>query len=179
MLLVAFLACTGAVISGKDSGGETGTTNPSNIELPDLVINEFLSSNDTILADEAGEFDDWLELYNYGDTLINFEGLYMTDDSAAPTKWALPADQGLAPGEYLVIWCDGQPEQGALHADVKLNKGGDLISIYKAVDGKKPVRVDGVEWTKETPDISAARVPDGSTNWVHQTPTPGATNGNG
>ena len=29
-----------------------------------VVINEFLASNTSILADEDGDFEDWLELYN-------------------------------------------------------------------------------------------------------------------
>ncbi|MEC7926782.1 MAG: CotH kinase family protein, partial [Candidatus Neomarinimicrobiota bacterium] len=32
----------------------------------EIVLNEFRASNDTTNVDEAGEFDDWLELYNAG-----------------------------------------------------------------------------------------------------------------
>ena len=29
-----------------------------------LVINEFLAINDSVLADEDGEYSDWIEIYN-------------------------------------------------------------------------------------------------------------------
>ena len=29
-----------------------------------LYINEFLASNNSVYADEIGEYDDWVELYN-------------------------------------------------------------------------------------------------------------------
>ena len=31
-----------------------------------LAINEFMASNETAAADEFGEFEDWVEIYNYG-----------------------------------------------------------------------------------------------------------------
>ena len=35
-----------------------------NLAAQDVVINEFLASNDAIIADQDGEFEDWIELYN-------------------------------------------------------------------------------------------------------------------
>ena len=36
-------------------------------ENPLLFINEFMASNDSTIADEAGEYDDWIEVYNGDD----------------------------------------------------------------------------------------------------------------
>ena len=41
------------------------------IILGDLVINEIMAANDQTEADEDGEFDDWIEIYNNGDESIN------------------------------------------------------------------------------------------------------------
>ena len=30
----------------------------------DIVINEFMADNGTTITDPAGEYDDWIELYN-------------------------------------------------------------------------------------------------------------------
>ena len=35
---------------------------------PQLLINEFSSSNNSMLADEDGDYSDWIELYNASGT---------------------------------------------------------------------------------------------------------------
>ncbi len=51
--------------------------------MPTLVINEFMESNDTGLEDpdEAGEFPDWIEIYNYGTGLEDLSGMQLNDSS--------------------------------------------------------------------------------------------------
>src|SRR5690606_8802482 len=51
---------------------------------PQIVINELLSSNQTVIADEHGEYDDWIELYNAGEVPVNLSKFYFSDKSAAP-----------------------------------------------------------------------------------------------
>ena len=46
-----------------------------------LVINEFLASNTSVNTDPAGEYDDWLEIYNSSNEEISLVGLYLTDNS--------------------------------------------------------------------------------------------------
>jgi len=41
----------------------------------DLAINEVMASNDNIIADADGDYEDWIEIYNYGTTPINLDGL--------------------------------------------------------------------------------------------------------
>ena len=45
-----------------------------------LYINEFLASNNSIYADEIGEYDDWVELYNSTSDPIDISGMYFADD---------------------------------------------------------------------------------------------------
>ena len=59
-----------------------------------LFINEFLASNDTTNMDEAGEFDDWLELYNAGNEATNIGGFFLTDNADNLTKWMIPEGTG-------------------------------------------------------------------------------------
>ena len=54
-----------------------------------LVISEFLASNNRNLADRDGEFSDWIELRNTGTTVLNLAGWTLTDDPAQPTRWTL------------------------------------------------------------------------------------------
>lgn len=171
MLLLSLLACPGP----KDDTGSGNTVVP---DPPDLVINEFLAQNDTINTDEAGEFDDWLEIYNLSDELVQFTGLYLTDNRAeAPTLWALPDGEGIDAHSYALFWCDGQTDQGAHHTSFKLNKAGDEVNLYYVEGGADPVAVDELDYDPQLPDVSSARVPDGSLNWASGAPTPGASNG--
>ena len=36
------------------------------LETDTLVINEFMASNSSCIRDPQGQYDDWVELYNYG-----------------------------------------------------------------------------------------------------------------
>lgn len=183
-MLWLLLACDGSVEVKDDTAGtgaDTGTI-PDTVEVPELVINEFLAENTASNADAAGEFDDWVEIYNNGGTLVQLEGLYLTDDLAQKTRWAFPSGTGLSPGEFLLVWCDTQVDQmndatGELHTNFALEKNGEALGLFLAVDGRDPVRVSAVEWAAEADDVASARTPDGSTTWVHQAPTPGESNG--
>jgi hypothetical protein len=57
-----------------------------------LFINEFMADNDHIVQDEAGDYDDWLEIYNAGPEAIDLGGMYLTDDMNDPTEWMIPFD---------------------------------------------------------------------------------------
>src|SRR5881296_212626 len=55
------------------------------------IISEFMPDNERVLADEDGQFSDWIEVHNPGDTVINLAGYYLTDDPQQLTKWAFPS----------------------------------------------------------------------------------------
>jgi spore coat protein CotH len=141
-----------------------------------LLINEFLASNDAILPDEFGEFDDWVELYNPTDCTMNLNGIYITDDLTDPTKYRieLEVDSLLAGGEYALIWCDDDSEQGPFHTDFKLSSGGEQLGVMFA-DGL--TWADSLSWGEQTADIAFGRYPNGEESWDFMTPTPGFSNG--
>jgi spore coat protein CotH len=140
-----------------------------------LFINEFMADNKTTLADEYGEFDDWIEIYNAGYAPIDLEGMFLTDDPANTTKWRFPAVT-LEPGSFLIVWADGTPSQGPLHTNFKLSASGECIEIYDLIENGHGL-MDSVFFGPQTTDVSQARVPDGSPSWVFLTePTPGRTN---
>jgi hypothetical protein len=142
-----------------------------------LLINEFLASNDACCSDEFGEFDDWVELYNAGDTAANLNGLYLSDTATEPLKWQLQlaGDSLLAPGAFCVIWCDNATAtQGPFHAGFALSAGGEDI-VLTAADGE--TRLDEISYGAQTTDVSEGRSPDGGETWTSfATPTPGAPN---
>ncbi len=183
-LLPLLLACTGTDAPAKDDS--SGDTDPSSLVRPTVVINEFLAVNDTINADNAGEYDDWVEIYNTGTAVVQFDGLYLSDDESNPLKWALPTGQGIDPSGFALFWCDdddgegdsGAASQGDHHTSFNLSSVGETLMLTYAVGGDS-VMVDAIEFGNQTADISAARVPDGDETQTmrYGTPTPNATNG--
>lgn len=154
----------------------SGTFLPSNAahnfyqirEVKQLVINEFCASNSNVIADEDGEYDDWVELYNNGDTAINLLGYTLSDDVDELNKWSFP-NLSIGAGEYLLVWADS--DDGALHASFKLSSGGE--SIYLSRNGEV---VDGITFGGQTTDITYGRYPNGTGSFTLMEATPNAIN---
>jgi hypothetical protein len=140
-----------------------------------LRLNEVLADNDGINSDEAGEFDDWLEIVNTGSEIVDLDGLYLTDNLDNPTKWRLPA-MDLAPGAFALIWCDEDAGQGPLHASFKLSVAGEEIGLFADLaSGSLPI--DTLVFGPQTTDVSLGRAIDGTGPWVlFAVPTPNASN---
>jgi len=142
-----------------------------------IFINEFMASNEETIADENGEFDDWVEIYNAGTTPFNIGGKFVTDDFSEPNQWQIPTDNPavttIPAGGYLILWFDGDEDQGTLHVSPKLGSGGEQIGIYDT-DGTP---IDTLTFGEQSKDISEGRFPDGSLTFVKfDAPTPGAAN---
>ncbi len=97
----------------------------------DVRINE-LAANDTgALKDEAGDSDPWVEIHNVGPGPMSLNGFYLSDDSANPTKFALPSVT-LADGEYLIVWLDGETGEGAAHAPFRMPAAGGRLHLFSS-----------------------------------------------
>jgi hypothetical protein len=139
-----------------------------------LVINEFLADNETIIADQDGEYDDWIEIYNNDSQAINLGGYYLSDDPAAPDVWMFP-DTIIEAGGYVVVWADKDEEQEGLHADIKLSKEGEAVILSNA----NLEVIDMIEFGIQQTDISTGRYENGTGDFIFMTPTFGAENLNG
>ncbi len=139
----------------------------------DLLINEFLSSNDSTNTDESGEYDDWLEVYNGNENEINLDWLYLTDNPDNLTKWVFPEGSVIPANGHMLIWCDEEQEQGALHTNFKLSSGGEFIAL---VAGDGFTIIDSLSFGPQTVDVSYGRVTDGNDQWMFMVPTPGFAN---
>lgn len=142
---------------------------------PDLVINEFMAGNILTKADEYGEFDDWVELYNRDVTPVWLGDKYLSDDLQDPARWKLP-DQVLDPSEFILIWADGQNSQGPAHASFRLNKSGEEIGIFESPERNSAV-IDYLAYGVQQDDISYGRSTDGGNDWLaFGNSTPGYSN---
>jgi hypothetical protein len=144
-----------------------------------LRINEWMAANQGRIVDPAdGGHDDWIELFNAGQTPLVLDGYSLTDDPTDPRLFVVPAGFTLPAGGHLVVWADGQPEQtvagGSLHANFRLDREGEALALYDAAGGW----VDSIEFGVQTEDVSEGRWPDaaGEPFFPMHTPTPGEAN---
>lgn len=140
-----------------------------------LFINEFMASNTEYLADEYGDFDDWVEIYNGGNSAIDLQNYCLSDDNGDPGKYRFP-DQYLDPGNYFKVWLDGQPEQGQDHASFRISKDGELLRLSGLPSTGYRI-IDLVLFGPQPSDFSFGREIDGGGPWIYfNQPTPGFSN---
>ncbi len=87
-----------------------------------IVINEFMSSNLNTIADEDGDFPDWIELYNASPDNISLGGYSLSDNPDRPQKWVFP-DIDLAPGQFLLVFASGKDRKRSDHLETILRPG--------------------------------------------------------
>ena len=49
-----------------------------------------MASNRDVISDEDGAFEDWIEIYNYGDEPGNLDGIGLSENYKEPFKWVMP-----------------------------------------------------------------------------------------
>ncbi|MBC7885100.1 MAG: CotH kinase family protein [Saprospiraceae bacterium] len=141
---------------------------------PALIVNEFMADN-TSIKDNAGEFEDWIEIYNAGDTEVYLGDKYLSDKPDNPKKWRLPQTTIEAYG-FLLIWADEDQEQGENHANFKLSKSGEFIGIFDSEDNHF-APIDTISFGNTQTNIPYGRYPDGfGTVITLNQPTPGISN---
>ena len=166
-----FVGCDVNDTNNDDEGGNAGTDYH-------LFINEFMASNDAAYADENGEYDDWIEIYNAENKEVNIAGMYLSDNVDDPAQYQIPSTKSdltkIPAHGFLVLWADGQTDQGVLHLPFKLSSGGEAV-VLTASDGA--TIIDKHVYEAQETDISEGRLPDGTDNWVKfGASTPGASN---
>jgi hypothetical protein len=140
-----------------------------------LVINEVMSDNDGTLTDERGDADPWLELFNAGTQTVSLRGLFLSDDVDNLDEWEFPRRTNIDPGEHLIVWLDGEPNEGSLHTSFRLSSNGATDLSLVAKDRKTTLSQITVTGLGENQSIGA--YPDGALNMITMgSPTPGGPN---
>ena len=135
-------------------------------------IHEALYRNERSVMDKDGDRSDFVELYNGGETAVDLNGWYLSDDPEKLTKWALP-DVTMAPGEYLLIFLSGKDQrEGELHASFSLSAGETLVLYNSAA-----LRFDSLPIPETEQNVSIGRNAAGETVFYSH-PTPLEENGN-
>ena len=133
-----------------------------------VVINEVMADNIVTFADNYGQFDDWVEIYNPLNYDVSLAGYFISDDSNNPRRWQIPAtfvDSVTVPAlGWLTFFIDDSGSQGVRHASFNLNNNNEFVGLYSP-DGL--TRVDEIAWVHMDADTSLGRQTDGSPEWVN------------
>lgn len=98
-----------------------------------LLLTEFMAANSATLADEDGDYEDWIEIHNPGIAPVNLQNWSLTDSTNDLTRWRFPATN-LNGGAYLVVFASGKNRRvpGArLHTNFKLGNSGEYLALVE------------------------------------------------
>lgn len=165
LILVAVLCAAGlfAVFTLHEDSGTASTS-------AGVYINEVMTSNKGAVADENGNYPDWVEIHNSTNEAVDITGFGLTDDKLTAAKWAFPKGSIIEAGGYLVVFCSGNAEDGPYHAGFKLSATDDLI--FSNVAGKP---IDGISMSSVASGASLGRNENGVWGELSE-PSPGYPN---
>ena len=137
-----------------------------------ISFNEYMTDNKRNHYIANGAYYDWVELYNCGDSDINLDGLYLSDDTKELNKFKLP-NVTIKANDYLVIYLtDGVNVDNYICANFKLSDRDKLV-----ISNNNDI-IDKIDIIKLPNDVSYGKKED---KWLYfTTPTPrGINNTNG
>jgi hypothetical protein len=157
-----------------------------------LLITEFLATNDGLVEDGDGNHPDWIEVCNADSVTVNLGDYCLTDNESNLQKWAFPSIN-LVAGSYLVVFAsaplDSQgdviddyiDELGYCHTNFKLDAEGEWLALtYEdpATHVVSVVHEYAPEFPEQFPNVSYG-IASGASLRYFDTPTLGQPNGVG
>jgi hypothetical protein len=160
--------------------GRTNSVAQTLPAFPPLWLNELQADNLTGITNSAGQHVPWLELYNPTTNTVSLSGLYLANSYSNLTAWVFPAGAAINPGQFKVIFADGQTNLSTLselHTSFILPSGAGSLALSRWYNSQPQV-LDYITYTNLTPNHSYGSWPDGQ-SFVRLEfffPTPGGTN---
>ena len=157
----------GSALTAYAQGNELKITmffehDPDYVKPTNLYLNEVCASN-TTLADEKGDFPDWIEVYNGGDRNVDLAGMVVENVTKA-VKCTIPkgTTETVVPAHgYRLLWADKTPEKGPLHLNFKLGvSAAETITLTAFYRGDE-ILLDSIAYEPHETNESFGRVRDG------------------
>ncbi|MDZ7346615.1 MAG: CotH kinase family protein, partial [candidate division KSB1 bacterium] len=89
---------------------------------PAIVLNECQSKNTRTVADEDGQFSDWIELFNSSAQAVDLSGWGLSDNPAKPFKWVFPS-LVIRPQEHLLLFASGKNRREVFYWQTIIRQG--------------------------------------------------------
>ena len=117
-----------------------------------IRINEVSSSNSNILMDIDGDYPDWIELYNYSDSVVSLKDYFLTDNEDKLEKWAFP-DIQMKPDSLLLIFASGKDRIETIqHWETVVREGDEcryLLPYSNPTNEWRLASYNDANWTKD------------------------------
>ena len=145
-----------------------------------VYITEVMASNSkTVTPVNSAGFTDWVELYNATGSVVDLSGCGLSDNLGRPRKWQFTQGTYINPGEYKIIYLDGDVSKNtgtAPHASFSLSKAGGEVICLSDPSGRI---FDKIVLPEIPTDVSYGRTTGLAGFFYYDTPTPGEQNGSG
>ncbi|MFT7638438.1 MAG: hypothetical protein ACI9G1_000159 [Pirellulaceae bacterium] len=118
-----------------------------------VLISEIMADNQTTKQDGWGQYSDWIELYNSGNTAVDLDGWFLTDEATDPQRWTFPATT-IAAGDHVLLFASGAnalDPGNYLHTNFRLNAAGETLTLFES-DGSTVV--SQIAFPQQLPDIA-------------------------
>lgn len=164
--------------------GAVNSVRASKAAFPTLWLNELVPVNNAAVpnaaADRFGEYEPWVELFNGGTNPISLSGFYLTTNYSQPTLWPFPVSATLQPGEFKLVWLDGEPgESNATewHTAFRLASAQGTFALTYVASGQTNV-LDYLNYSLPSVGRSYGDYPDANVSGrrLFSVITPGASN---
>ena len=93
-----------------------------------VLITEFMAANTSTLADEDGDFEDWIEIYNAGANTVDLNGWSLKDSAST---WLFP-QTNIAPNAFMIVFASSKNRRTPgrpLHTNFKLERNGEYLAL--------------------------------------------------
>lgn len=138
-----------------------------------LNFNELMVENQGCIVDDHGDYDAWLEIINPLPVPMSLDGCCLVPGGLTDSDWDLTG-LDVPAASYLVLWLDGQPEQGLTHSPFTMDLAAGSITL---VTGQRSQPADDLAFYNPGADQVLARIPDGHGPWLESVfYTPGSLN---
>jgi hypothetical protein len=142
------------------------------IPKPPLEISEVVADNVSGLTDERGGHPDWIEIRNCSATTVPLAGVTIGPKLFGNgERMNFTNRTSIGPGEHLVVYADGKPSQGQLHAPFQLSRLGDQLFLTGTTPNGARFPIDVLTYGPQAPDTALSRLGCGGP-WVASAPTP-------
>jgi hypothetical protein len=138
----------------------------------DIRISELSLCNVSEHTDPNHNFQNWIELYNPGNTDIPLQSLRFQDHKSRQLSFALKGSRIIKAGSFALIWLNGEITDGlGNYPDF------DAYGGYIAISDSLGNLLDSLSYPRQFTDISYGRIHEDSTRYAYFTKaTPGISN---
>jgi gliding motility-associated-like protein len=141
-----------------------------------IMVNELMASNSSIIKDNSGAYSDWIELYNSGNSEVDLNNYFISDNPEKLDKSQFKSTNGslkIASKGFLLIWCSGFPNRGDNHVSFSLSAASESIILSNS----ELKIVNQLDFSNQRKDISYGRTTNGGNEIRYfRSATPGKSN---